>query len=869
MRIEFESPITLAVLAALPLALPALRYTLVDSPRAQMAMSAAVRVFVMLLLGLALANTLWATRSEHVSVLVVADLSDSTPQSAIEQTAAILGDVRARASNPHRAGLITFSTGAQTLTPVQTKPEFPAALEKPKNGDETSIEAALLRASEILPSDTVNRILLLSDGNETTGDALAAAKRCAGHGIRIYTVPYTTEQKDEVLLEDLVVPAEVKRGQSFTVSAVAHAVSETTASFALYRNGFKVQERDLQLKPGENTLTFDETNPTDGLTKYELRVTAEKDFFADNNVSSGIVSVSGQPRVLLLEGEEREARHLARALEAEEIVVDVREGKGMPGSIDELAAFDAIVMSDVPATDVSVRQMNLLRTYIEDLGGGFVMIGGEESFALGGYYRTAIEDALPVRMRSEKKKDYPSLAIMLIIDKSGSMQGQKVELAKEAAIATVELLGPRDYVGVVAFDSEPYWVIDLQSAGNASGIIETISTIEASGGTSIYPGLLEAHDALSRVPAVLKHAVLLTDGQSQPGDFEGIVQQMVGEQITVSTVAVGEGADTVLLQDIARWGGGRYYFTADPYDIPQIFTKEAMSASKSSLIEEPFLPQVFKSDQAIAGIDWRSSPFLFGYVVTSAKSTAQVSLATERGDPLLVKWRFGLGKTVAFTSDAKSRWATDWLSWPGYGKLWAQVVRDVMRTSQSQGAETTIRVRGSTGRIAVDNVDGDGNFVNGLITTARLIQPNLSVSPVDFVQVGPGRYEAEVPMRDIGSYLFTVRQVPAQADSEIQGSEGRIVSDYTRGVTISYKPEYRHLSTNEDFLRRLAKVTGGAYQPSMEELFAIGGDDYVLIRKRLWPWLLMAALLLFVLDVALRRLDLAGWRIMGAPRRYG
>jgi len=864
---QFEHPVLLAWLVLLPVVLLVLRFTLVDSPRVQKGLSACVRVCVLALIVLALGGALWVSKSTGVAIVVLGDLSASTPKSAAEQLQGFLQAFEDRVQNPERAGLVLFSAAVNGVYPIQHYPDFPDTLSIPEERSDTHIADALLMAREMLPSGAVKRVVLMSDGNETLGDGIQAAKLLRRHGISIYTMPYESDADPEVLLEDLTVPAEVKKGQSFTIGAAAHAEQETSATFALYRNGFKIEEREMDLEPGVNRLVFEEPNPDDGLTKYELRVRAQDDFFVDNNLASGIVYVAGEPRVLLLEGDEREGRYLSRALEAENIHVDLREGKGVPASLDELAAFDAVIMSDVPATDLSVPQMELMRTYIEDLGGGFIMVGGEESFGVGGYYRTPIEESLPVRMKSEKKKDTPSLAMMVIVDKSGSMDGVKIELAKEAAIATVELLSDRDYVGVVAFDSSPYWVVDLQSAGARAGIVQTLSTLDAGGGTSIYPAMVEGHEALRNIPATFKHVVLLTDGQSQEGDFAGITDQMVNDLITVSTVAVGEGADTVLLQDIARWGRGRYYFTADPYDIPQIFTKETMKASKSSLIEEPFLAQVFQSNQVIQSIDWNAAPFLFGYVVTTPKSTAAVSLVTERGDPLLTVWQYGLGKTAAFTSDAKSRWASDWLGWQGYGTFWAQLVRDVMRTTQHRGTETTIAFRGNAGSIVVDNVDESGNFVNGLTTKVQVIQPDLSIVEHTLAQTGPGRYETTIPMEDTGSYLLRIRQtVPSPEGPDADPVE---VSNYTRGVTVSYKPEYRHLNTNEEYLQALATITNGTYKPELDDLFAVSEDQAVPVRNRLWPWLLAAALLLFVLDVALRRMDLAGFRLFSTPQRYG
>jgi uncharacterized membrane protein len=863
--LELESPLLLALLIAVPAALLVLRYTLVDAPRTQLALSAAVRGCILLLLVLALAGALWVRHSTDVAIVVVADLSDSVPEDAAEQLQERLAGLEQRVANPERAGLIAFSAEAEVKTPMQHHPEFPEQLDPSEDGSETAVEQALLLARQMMPADAVNRVLLVSDGNETRGRAMEAAQRLAAHGIELHAAAYGSEEREEVLLEDLRVPAEVQKGESFAMEAVAHATKPGPADITLYRDGFKIQEKTIDLEEGRNTLVFEEHNPGDGLVKYMLRVRAESDFFADNNVTEGVVFAQGEPKVLLLEGDERAARFLARSLQADGMQVDVREGRGLPGSLEELAAFDAVILSDVPATDLDVARMELVRSYVEDLGGGLVMIGGEESFGLGGYYRTAVEDVLPLRMRSERKKDTPSMAMMLVIDKSGSMGGQKIELAKEAAIATVELLSSRDYVGVVVFDGQAMWAVDVQNAANAAGIARTIESIQAGGGTSMYPALDEAFRAMARTPAALKHVVVLTDGQSQPGDFRGMVNRMAGQAMTVSTVAVGQGADTALLQDMARWGGGRYYFTGDPFDIPQIFTKETMTASKSSLVEEPFLARQMTPHPALEGVDWEASPFLFGYCVTLPKTTAQVPMLTERGDPLFAAWQYGLGKAAAFTSDAKSRWAADWLDWPGYSTFWTQLVRYVQRTSQSRGTETAILLEGESGRIVVDNVDEEGNFLNDLTATAHLIRPDLSLTPVEFAQTAPGRYEAEFELKETGSYLFKVRQTAIDPET----GEEELVADFTRGASLSYLPEYRRLGTNEDYLRALAAATGGTFEPTLDELLTVEAEEAVKVRSRIWPWLLLAALLLFVADVALRRLDLAGYGFAGTPRRYG
>ena len=868
MSLEFENPGFLWLLLLIPLAVGVLRYTLTDSSWGQRILSLIIRSLILLLLVLSLAGALWTSQSTSVALWVIGDLSESVPESALTQITNQYKNLELIQSNNSDLSLALFASKSELIDSANQagaddSREWNLSANNAKS--DSNIALSLQHAAQTLPHDALKRILILTDGNETQGDAIDTAKRLSRQGIKIYTKTYTATEKDEVLLEDLLVPAEVKKGQSFAVTAVAHSTKSSDASFTLYRDGFKVAAQDLTLKAGSNAVTFTETQANEGLTRYELRVSASDDFYADNNVASGIVSIAGEPKVLLLEGNERDARYLARALEAENIQVEIREGRGMPGSLDEMAQYDAILFSDVPATELSVAQMNLLRSYVEDLGGGFVMIGGEESFGLGGYYRTAIEDVLPLRMRSEKKKDTPSLAMMLIIDKSGSMSGDKMELAKEAAIATVELLNERDYVSVIAFDGDPYSVVDVQSAGNQMGIVQTISQIQAGGGTSIHPALVMGQESLFGIPATFKHVILLTDGHSQPGDFAGIVDRMASEMITVSTVAVGEGADGDLLEDIARWGKGRYYFTSDAYDIPQIFTKETMNASKSSLVEEPFLPQIFKDHQTIRSIDWDLAPFLFGYVVTTPKATAEVSLVTERGDPLLATWQVGLGRCAAFTSDAKSRWAADWVTWPGFGQFWAQLIRDVMRSSLNRGTETTIDYYSNTGNLILDSADNSGQFLNGLNTELQLILPDLSIEKKSVRQVGPGRYATEFNLDQTGSYLFKIRQsIPNE------NSDPEVFADITRGLTVSYKPEYRHLGSNTNFLSELANVTGGHFDPDDETLFKVEENEVVTVRKAIWPSLLKLALLLFVLDVALRRLDLAGrgW-FQDKAQRYG
>jgi hypothetical protein len=481
---------------------------------------------------------------------------------------------------------------------------------------------------------------------------------------------------------------------------------------------------------------------------------------------------------------------------------------------------------------------------VQDLGGGLIMIGGDQAFGLGGYYKTTVEEILPVRSDFEKEKEKPSLAMVLVVDKSGSMGGLKIEMAKDAAKAAVELLGPKDKIGVIAFDGDLFWIADVQSAANKGQVIDKISAIEAGGGTTMGPPMEAAHEALLNTPAKLKHVIVLTDGVSEPADFEGIAQNMAQAKITCSTVAVGDDCDFKLLQEIARIGNGRYYPAEDPSNVPQIFAKETVTASKSAINEQPFTPIVTRPSPAVADIKFDEAPILLGYVTTRPKPTSELILATEKGDPLLAWWRYGLGVSVAFTSDAKSRWAAEWLSWPGYSKFWAQVVRQAMRRSDAKGVFVQVARKDGKASVTLDAVRTDGKYLNDAAGELTVIEPQGGERKLAMTQTAPGRYVGEFPAEKAGTYHVQMTQQ----------AKGQPATQQSRGLVVSYDEELRIRPTNATLLESIARSSGGAFRPEPEAVFA--PDERIATRALpLWPYLVAAAALIFLADVALRRID--------------
>ncbi|MFB6352260.1 MAG: VWA domain-containing protein, partial [Bradymonadaceae bacterium] len=636
--------------------------------------------------------------------------------------------------------------------------------------------------------------------------------------------------------------------------ARVHATHATEATFTLWQNEYKSATKTVELDKGANDVKFKTEIFEPGFRKFQLEMdVAGKDTVEANNEYVYSADIQGKPRVLYIEGEMRARHYLKRALRNENFVVETRSKNGIPNSIEAFDKFDCIILSDVSAVDVTDRQMKLIDKYIKDLGGGFIMAGGENSFGPGGWYDTHMEKVLPVKFQPKAQRETPSLALALVIDKSGSMNGERIELAKEAAKATVEILQKNDNVGVVAFDDSVQAIVRMQSAVNRVRILEDISRLQASGGTDIAAGLSYGFEKLAMTPAKLKHVILLSDGHSDPSNIFGeILPAMRIENVTVSTVAIGSESATTLLRRIAEGGGGRYYFTSDPYNIPRIFMKETSTVSRSSMVEEPFRPQVAKDAQVLEGIPWKKAPYLLGYVSTKAKAQAEVLLTSEYGEPILARWRRGLGKAVAFTSDLKNRWAVQWVQWSGYSKFWAQLIRDTMRTDVRTRLGMRAEVVQGEAHIVVDAIGRDDQFINGLDSSVVITNPDGKKKTVKLRQTAAGRYEARVPLDTYGSY-----QLEANHRAGETTDRENFAAVSFGSLSYPYPREHLFLEPNREIGRKAADVARGETNPDVATLFDPMGEE-VKYRRELWPYFLIAALALLVLDLASRRIRMGG-----------
>ena len=701
---EFAHPWFLLLLVAAPVLALAHRHSLANMTRRQWIVCLAMRALILSLLILALAGVRLRVKSDSLSVLFLVDDSASISQESRKQArdfvAASLGGKRAGDD----AGVVGFAKEAQVwqapTVNLRVMDQWPAM--SARTGSDIGGAAAF--ASAIFTGEKAKRLVFLSDGNDTEGAALDAARRLGAQGIEIYTVPLTNPHRPEVLMEKVDVPRRLKTGEPFDLTVRIRSNIETKATVKLYQNQFLINQAGIALKTGLNETTFRSLKAEGNFISYEAEVVPALDTTIENNRAQATASLRGEPRVLVVDSEEGRMQPLAAALRSQKILVEQRGKSGLPRTLEDLQQFDLFLLSDVSSLNLTREQMELYRSWVQDFGGGFAMLGGENSFGVGGYYRTPIEQMLPVRMEHEDRQDTPSVALLVVLDRSGSMaaqvQGQtKMSLADQGAVFALNVLQPKDLFGLTAVDTQVHTVVPLANVESKGALEQKIMSITAGGGgIYIYTGLADAFQQLRDVNAKIKHVILFSDAadaeekaagemgdgaRSGSGSALDLASAMLAAKITTSVVALGldSDKDTAFLRQLAERGNGRFYLTSDATTLPQIFSTETMKVAQSSLVEEPFMAVPAMQSPMLDGIDWKKAPLLLGYNATKPKPAAEILIATERGEPLLATWRYGLGQTAAFTSDAKNRWAADWLTWPGYGKFWAQLVRGLMRRS--------------------------------------------------------------------------------------------------------------------------------------------------------------------------------------------
>ena len=824
----------------------------------------ALRGALVALLFLTLARPAVPRWVDRMNVMFLLDLSDSVSFAARERAYRFVAEAVRHMKPGDHGSVIAFGAEAVVDRPLAPHP----AIERPRaevDARGTNLFQAIQLALAMAPPGQANRVVMLTDGRQNAGNAVAGAQAAKDAGADLHYVAAPLTFTQEVVAEAMVLPQEVKYGEPFQARVVLWSHRDTPGRISLFRNGEFLGSQLVRLTAGKNVFSYRQALDASGIHVYQAAIEVEGDTIEENNRAVGTVVVRGRPQVLLADRDRSHAQSLAGALRLQNIEVTVVEPGGIPRDVAGLQKYDGVVLSNVSSLKMTRAQMGQLRDYVREHGGGLLMIGGEESFGLGGYYRTPIEEALPVTMDVKQKVEIPSLAVVLSIDRSGSMamstdeKVTKLDLAKEAAHLVVELLDERNEVGVMSWDTEFIWDVPVRAARDKLALHHAIATVKAGGGTDGYPALKEAYAVLFERPALLKHVIFLSDGQMTRGDFQGLLRRMAKDKITVSTVAIGKDADVQLMVDVAKWGKGRFYYTEDSQTIPRIFTLETQLASKASLVEQPFTPRLTApGHEAMQEIDWKSVQPLGGYVATTVKPQAELVLMSHQEDPVLATWRYGLGRSAAFTSDAKAKWGVLWLRWREFNRFWAQLVRWTLRSGSRSDTVARVERHDDVGEIVVDAIDGKGEFINFLDSQVGVVAPNRERTVIDLEQVGPGRYRGRFPATQEGVYLVGMAQRKAE----------RVVGSQLAGLVVPYGRELRDLGVDEALLRELSELTGGGALEAPRDAF-LKARRRSRIAVEIWPWLVGLAALLLIPDVALRRLGPGALSRLAARVRPG
>ena len=874
-----------------------------------------LRLLILALLILSLAGAQLVRAVDDLAVVFLVDASDSMSRESVAAAEAFVREAVGAMGPDDRAGVILFGANAlveQPLRRFESADNLPPFASQPGRLH-TDLAEALRLSLALLPGDAARRVVVLSDGAATTGDTAEAARLAAASGVSIDTVYLPRPAApNEVIVRDVAAPARVGQGETFRLEIAAESTTATPATLRVLGDGVVVYEEEVQLQPGGNNFVVRLTAAAPGFARYRVQLSppAAADTFPQNNELAAFTEITGQPRVLIVAADPSvgaglrpaptaadpsvgaglrpaptandepafdEAAQLAAALAASGLTVERVAPAALPPTPGDLADYAGVMLVNVNARDLSPRQMAALQSYVRDLGGGLTAVGGPDSFGMGGYFDTPLEEALPVNMQIEDEERFPSVSLVLVIDRSGSMSAEeggvtKIQLAAEGAVRALQLLNQNDEMTLITVDEAPDAIIGPVTAANRDEAIEQMRRLGAGGGgIFVYNGLQAAAEVLDSSTNEVRHIIVLADGADaeQKEGVPELIGELTAQGVTVSMVSIGRGPDTPWLQQMAELGNGRFHVTDQAANLPQIFTQETAAIQRSYLVEERFFPAQVSSSPILAGI--RETPALYGYVATSPKATALVVLETPQTDPLLAQWQYGLGRSLAWTSDATGRWAQEWVRWGGFATFWNQAARWTFGGQQAGGLAAAVRLDGERARLTVDAQDESGAFRNDLALTANVVGATGETETLTLRPVAPGRYEATFTPQTEGAYFIGVGTTadgrPPTADGEDASSSSGQPSavgglQTTAGWVLGYSPEYADLTGNPALLASLAAQTGGRALDTAEGSgpgpAAVFAHDLAAApaAQPIWPWLTLAAALLLPLDVAVRRLAL-------------
>lgn len=853
MTIRRPELLWLIIPIALLILVPALRGRRVALPAAFVRLLAAAAVVV------AIAGPITAYTVTGKSVIFVVDRSGSVPQSATASQARFINDTIGRLASGTRAGVVAFGGKATVVFPPGGTPRdltriTTALTEANVDRDHTDIAVGIRLARALLARGGGGQIFLLSDGQENSGDARAESEAAASDGIRISPVRTSDLAfPPDVRVATVDAPSSLWSGDTLPLRVNLTGNNPWKGSVRISVDGQEVQNAPITAADGNAGYisTLPNLSPGTHVITAAVHVTQGENRIPENDLLSVVTTVRGKPNVLLIEGVAGEAKPLADALTATGVNVSVKSPQEIQSRLSSLSNVDAIALVDVNAKDLSIDQMTTIQQSVRANGRGLIVIGGNNSYGSGAYFGTPLEQALPVKMGYAPGNQRNQVALGIIIDHSGSMdfgegsKDPKIALARTAANIGIDALKTGDEAAVVVFNDAADTIVPLQAlTDNRTLIHQAINGIRADGGTDIYAGMAKMLDLMRGSTANVKHIVLMTDGESQGrSDYQTLIDQMRNLGITFTTIAIGNDADTKLLQHLADIGGGKYYFAASADQIPQITLNEAQSAGKQPTRTGNFHAAVVKPSPIIGNIRPEELPNLDGYQVTEAKPNADVILESGQKDPILAQWQYGLGRVVAWMPDTGTVFAKQWPTWAKYAQFWHQALLWALPDPNTAALTVDTHTEGDQVVIGVDATDVNGQFVNSVPVTGTLVTPDGKSFPIHLPQVGPGRYEVHVQAAAPGAYrLSLAQQRPGGTSVQRNG-----------GFAVPYSAEYAPAPGGTALLGDIAALTGGSILSSPGDVTDASGKAGTITRfHEWWGWFAVAALILFLADLGLR-----------------
>ena len=849
---DFQTPLFLILLVVVPVLILVQRRTHLGTTKWRKSVTFCLRGTALLCAIFALANLHRTDKEQRLAVVFLIDTSESVSPSQHEEVLKQINAAVAKLKPTDRFGVIGFARETSVLTEIRQKQDQSLAVvletiaEQTMQRDGTDLIAALKRAIALLPDDYHRRIVLFSDGIHNAGGISVEdyLPLLSASNVEILTIPLDT-LTDAVRVVQLQVPNQVRKGQHFEIDAII----ETDGSIGkldatLYHEGAPIDEFEWTLPSGTHVMTLtvppisEERNH-----RYELRL-EPTDEIPENNRGFGVVKVQGKPHALYLGSEQ--AEHLKTVLEENGFDVEVRSPTEMPTELIGLQRSDVLILSNVSADRLSSGQLQNIESYVRDLGHGLVVIGGAHAYGPGGYTDTALERVLPVKMTPREQKD--TVAVLFVLDTSGSManyvggQRRKIDLAIAGIRAGIENLEEDDVAGIISFSAGEVASDISRLTSDRNVLLQAVGKLKPTGGTTL---MIEAIDTASEMlkadDAKRKHIILLSDGKSNDAasDFLALAERIAEARISITAIAIGD-ANRELLTQLAETSNGHFVPVQNLQELPTVLM-EAVRETQSYIVQEPFRPVITgPSASIVEGLG--TLPQLHGYTATTEKGGAQVFIRSHKDEPVLAGWNFGLGKSIAWTSDVTA-WGKEWVSWENFGKFWGQVVNWTLpATDTDADFDLVLSLQQGVVEVRIDAQDPSQASYK-----ARVAGPGETDSRVEMRQVTSTRYSGTFQIQDSGSYIVT---------AEREGDEQR----RTEVLSLPYPIEYAEFEVNTDLLKTLAAGTAGIYAPTPTQIAAPAG---VPIEKQvsLAQALLVAAALLFVLEMILRRYSIANRRI--------